>query len=241
MTNLNDDLRNRPRTPATYNTGRDYNSERTSVDRVRWGPIWAGIFASISTLFLLGLLGVAVGLSAYDVKENARGFGMGAGIWQILSVIIAFMVGGWVAGRTGDSPARRTGWLNGALVWAVTVPLILLMLTSGVSGIVSFAGNMAAQAMPRQQGISSQAPDQMGAAQRASGQMQAAGDSIRDAASGQRPLNEASVNTAQGVAWWTFASFGLGLAAAAMGGMLGAKAIRSAEDYGPSNSNIATA
>lgn len=239
MTNLNDDLRNQ-RTPA-YSTGREYNTERSTVDRVRWGPIWAGIFASISTLFLLGLLGVAVGLSAYDVKENARGFGMGAGIWQIVSVIIAFMVGGWVAGRTGVSPERRTGWLNGALVWAVTVPLILLMLTSGVSGIVSSAANMAAQVMPRQQGISSQTPGQNDAAQAASGQMRAAGESIRDAATGQRPLNEESVNTAQGIAWWTFASFALGLAAAAMGGTLGAKAIRTAEDYGPSNSNIATA
>ena len=235
MTNLNDDLRNRPQsTPAVYNTGREY-VERTSGDRVRWGPIWAGIFASVSTLFLLGLLGVAVGLSAYDVNQNARGLGMGAGIWQILSVIISFMVGGWVAGRTGVSPARRTGWITGALVWAVTVPLIMLLLTSGVSGIASSAGKMAAQVMPaKHQGLS-QGDNQNDSAQLAAGKMQAAGDSIRDAVTGQRPVSEDKVDAAKGVAWWTFASFALGLAAAAIGGTLGAKAIRSAEEYGPTN------
>ena len=33
-------------------------------DRVRWGPIWAGLFRALITLIILSLLGRAVGLTA---------------------------------------------------------------------------------------------------------------------------------------------------------------------------------
>lgn len=244
MSSSNDDLRNRPSVPvgAGYGTAGGNvmvaQTTTTALDRVRWGPIWAGIFTSVSVLFLLSLLGIAVGLSAYDATENARGFGIGAGIWQMLSVVLAFLAGGWVAGKTSDWNARRTGWLNGALVWAVAIPLILLLLTSGVSGIAGMAGNMAAQILPQQQRQQYQARGTAGQdnmAQQASAQLQQAGESVRGAVTGERPPDESTVNRAQAVAWWTFGSFAIGLLAAGLGGYLGAKSLRRTDEdrYAP--------
>ena len=41
-------------------------------DRVRWGPIIAGLFVALSALTLLGLLGAAIGLSISDTGDNTR-------------------------------------------------------------------------------------------------------------------------------------------------------------------------
>lgn len=186
-----------------------------STDRIRWGPIWAGIFAAISTMILLGLLGVAIGLSVYDAAGTTERFGMGAGIWQLITVIVAFFVGGWVAGRSSGFQARRVGWLNGALVWAVAIPLALLLLSSGAGAVMGGLGALTQSVgHPR-----STTYDAQPAGGRIDEQMQE---------STQGPPNrEVAVNRAQGVAWWTFASFALGLAAAAGGGSAG---IRSRED-----------
>ena len=40
-------------------------------DRVRWGPIWAGLLTALTSLLLLSLLGAAIGLSALDAGAAA--------------------------------------------------------------------------------------------------------------------------------------------------------------------------
>ena len=44
-------------------------------DRVRWGPVWAGFVTAFTTLFLLGLLGAAIGLTAYNPSGVRRWMG----------------------------------------------------------------------------------------------------------------------------------------------------------------------
>ena len=82
----------------------------TPTDRVRWGPILAGLFAAMSVLIVLSVLGLAVGLSNVDAGDRPANFGIGAGIWGAVSALLAFFFGGWMAARTS---AVRVG--NGAL------------------------------------------------------------------------------------------------------------------------------
>src|SRR5215208_7094497 len=49
-------------------------------DRVQWGPILAGTLASLGTLFLLSLLGLAVGASAFEPGTDVTDWGAWAGI-----------------------------------------------------------------------------------------------------------------------------------------------------------------
>src|SRR3954447_15379623 len=105
----------------------DVNVSATAVtptDRVRWGSIIAGLFAALSTLAVLTVLGIAVAGSAYDPGDSARAFGIGAGIWSAVSALIAFFIGGWLASRSAAVRSEGSGVLNGAMVWVVAIPLI---------------------------------------------------------------------------------------------------------------------
>src|SRR5205085_11529330 len=115
----------------------------TPTDRVRCGPICAGLFAAPSLLALLSVLGMAVGLSAYDPGDNARRFGVGAGIWGAISMLLAFFFGGWLTARTAALRGTNNGLLNGALVWAVAIPLMAYVLTAGAARMADTAANTA--------------------------------------------------------------------------------------------------
>src|SRR5581483_4780412 len=70
---------------------------QTAHDRIRWGPIIAGLATTITTLVVLTLLGLAFGLSVYNSGSDV---GTGAKIWSAVSAVLAFLAGGYVAGET---------------------------------------------------------------------------------------------------------------------------------------------
>ena len=118
-------------------------------DRVRWGPILAGLVSTLATLILLSLLGVAVGLTAAAGDPNggatvatnkANNYGTGAAIWAGVSALIAFFIGGFMAGRTAGVRGKLNGWINGALVWAIVLPLLLWLAGNGASGFLNAIG-----------------------------------------------------------------------------------------------------
>jgi len=117
----------------------------TPFDRVRWGPIFAGLCAALSTLAVLAVLGLAIGLSSYTPGQPASNFGIGAGIWGAISALIAFFIGGWLASYTAAGRSRW-GMLNGAMVWIVAIPLLLYLIAGGIGSLLNTAGNVAAGA-----------------------------------------------------------------------------------------------
>jgi hypothetical protein len=108
--------------------------------RVSWGGIWGGVLVAIGLLLLLTVLGVAIGVSAVDPGDTeARTVGTGVGVWGGLSLLIALFVGGVVSTRIGAIFDRTTGFFEGALVWAVSILLMLYLATSGVGMLASGA------------------------------------------------------------------------------------------------------
>src|SRR3712207_6616613 len=95
------------------------------ADLICWGPILGGLFAALATLITLSVLGLAIGLSAFDPGDPLGNFGIGAGIWGALTALIAFFVGGWVAGRSAAFNGKTSGLFNGAMVWFVAIPLLV--------------------------------------------------------------------------------------------------------------------
>jgi len=114
------------------------------MDRVRWGAILAGLVTTLSTLVVLSVLGLAIGLTTFETGDRLGNFGMGAGIWGAISTIVAFVLGGWVAARSAAVRGRSNALLNGAMVWAVAIPLVMYLLGSGVGSIVNMATDAAA-------------------------------------------------------------------------------------------------
>jgi hypothetical protein len=111
--------------------------------KMSWGSVFAGVLVAVGLLLLLGALGVAVGISAADPGQTqVSTLGAGAGIWTGLSLLIALFVGGMVATRTGVISDGTTGFVEGALVWVVSMLLMVYLAGSSVGMIAGAAGNL---------------------------------------------------------------------------------------------------
>src|ERR1044072_475179 len=94
------------------------NTETSSVPGVthpHWGSIWCGMFVALSTFAVLSALGAAIGTPAYDSNDSTRSWGLGTGLWAILSTIIAFALGGMVAARTTTHRDQKIGLFHGLM------------------------------------------------------------------------------------------------------------------------------
>lgn len=105
--------------------------------RVSWGGVWGGVLVALGLFLLLTALGVAVGRSFEAAGAGARWLGPAAALWAGASLLAALFVGGLVSTRIGAVYDRTTGFFEGALVWIVSVVLMFLFATSGISTIAS--------------------------------------------------------------------------------------------------------
>src|SRR3954468_2430519 len=130
-------------------------------DRARLSPIsWPAIFASlavgVSVMLLLTLAGVAVGVSVVDTgTDSPRAITMGAAAWQTISMLVAAIVGGFVAARLSGLRRTGDGVLHGAVSWGATTMLYAALattalgtLTAGMFGLLAPAAPEAAAAAP---------------------------------------------------------------------------------------------
>ena len=109
--------------------------------RIAWSAIFAGVVLVFSVELLLNALGAGVGLGLVTPvtggTPTAGSFGAGAGLWLVVSTIIAFVVGGFVAGRLAGAPSRFDGVLHGLVVWGLTLLMVLYFLGAAAGGILS--------------------------------------------------------------------------------------------------------
>lgn len=112
-------------------------------DSARWGPIWAGLMAAITTFLLLELLAFGLGLLTPNLTPGQDNT---ASVW-VSGVIglIAFFTGGSVAGMTSAVRGTATGLLNGFLVWALGTVLILALSVLGLGQAFGALGNVVGQ------------------------------------------------------------------------------------------------
>src|SRR5262245_25491701 len=74
--------------------------------RVSWGAIFAGVVIALVVQVLLSVLGLGLGVATFDPlrgdNPDAATFSIAAGIWYLVSGIIAALAGGYVAGRLSE-------------------------------------------------------------------------------------------------------------------------------------------
>ena len=187
-----------------------------SRDRVRWGPIVAGFLTALTSLLLLSLLGLAIGLTAVNAGDAAAqggapaDAGRNSAIWGAISGILSFLLGGYVAGRTAAVFDRNWGALNGALVFLLGVPFTLWLASQGLGAVLGNLGSFAS-------GLNADPGQVQNAAQNAAGQAQQAAANIQ-------PVDVArAAERARNGAWGALAGALLGLGASALGGFLGTR------------------
>ena len=112
-------------------------------DRARLSPIsWPAIFASlavgISVMLLLTLAGVAVGISVVEPGvDGPRAITMGAATWQTISMLVAAIVGGYVAARLSGLRRTADGVLHGAVSWGATTVLYAALATTALGALTA--------------------------------------------------------------------------------------------------------
>lgn len=112
------------------------NTMRLPFLNLRWGGIFAGLSVGIACNLLLLLVGVSIGLGVFDVNKMATPGNAGsiaAMIWNIVTMIVAAFVGGYVAARSSGMHRASDGVLHGAVAWGVTMLLSAFMATSAAS------------------------------------------------------------------------------------------------------------
>jgi hypothetical protein len=114
-------------------------------DRVRWGPIWAGLVAAIGIFLLLSTIAVAIGAQAVEGGAEAGDAGIAGGIVSGVIALLAFLAGGFIASRSAMVMNRGYGALNGFLVWALGVVLILALAAFGLGSLFGASGDLFAQ------------------------------------------------------------------------------------------------
>ena len=162
-------------------------------DRVRWGPIWAGLVVALAVNVLLQLALVALG--ALGLGDEGGGLPEGA-LLSALAALIAFFVGGLVAGASSMWRDGDDGLFHGIVLWALAVVAVLLLSVLG--------GGLAL-------GAASDVADELGIGQ--------VGEEDADV---DLESEEAS-DRAESAAGATLLGLALTLAAAAAGGAIGAK------------------
>lgn len=113
------------------------------INKVSWGAIFAGVVVALVVQVLLTMLGVGIGLATLDpgTGDNpaASTFSIAAGIWYVLSGIIASFAGGYIAARMSGKTVPTTGALHGLTTWAFTTLLVLYFLSTTVGSLVGGA------------------------------------------------------------------------------------------------------
>lgn len=122
------------------NQGSD-NDSLARRDSTRWGPVWAGLITALTIFLLLQLLAIGLGLVGIGPQEQ----GFGSGLVSAILGLLAFFVGGLVAGITSAVRGPMPGLVNGFLVWALGVVAIVLLSSLGLGQIFGALGNVVGQ------------------------------------------------------------------------------------------------
>jgi hypothetical protein len=214
-----------------YDTPRTAPNKEIDVvhptDRIRWGPILAGVFAAITAAAVLSTLGAAIGMSAYDRGDDPRRFAIGAGVWGMITMVVAYCFGGWLTARSAAVRGRNNGLLNGAMVAGVGIPLMLFLLGSAgaLMGHAEVANNRDTTAQARAGGGGGSGSGFDSAVQ-ASGRMTPGDASDASSPSGGSSHSAQAEDAARAgsrAAWGTLVALLLAICASALGGYLGAR------------------
>ena len=108
--------------------------------RISWAAIFGGVILVVAVQIVLSTLGAAIGLGTVGVNAgttpDAGSLGLGAGIWWVVSSVIALAFGGYVSAWLAGIELRWDGILHGMVTWGIATLMMIHLLTSAVGGIV---------------------------------------------------------------------------------------------------------
>jgi hypothetical protein len=178
--------------------------------RLSWGAIFAGLVIAIVLQIFLAMLGIAIGMTAWEPGDPARGLGTGAAVWAVVSALLSLFAGGVVTGRLAGVLTRNDGALHGVVMWGVSVIVLLWLTFSGVGMLMG--GVFRAAASPVAAMVAEDQPVERAARE--------AVDTVQVIAEQVAPGAAEALGAA---AWWAVVILALGAAASAAGAAVTAR------------------
>ena len=123
---------------------------RRTYSRMSWGAVLAGAVVAGASMILLSLLGVAFGAGGLHFTQSTAsdmaGYGLGAGIWTAINLILSMGFGAYVAARLSGTHSHLDAELHGITVWAVAILIMTILLAQAVGAIVGTVASTAGTA-----------------------------------------------------------------------------------------------
>ncbi len=108
--------------------------------RISWAAIFGGVILVVAVQLLLSMLGAGIGLGTINTNAgttpDASSLGIGAGVWWVVSSMIALAFGGYVSAWLAGIELRWDGVLHGLITWGIATLLTIYLLSSAVGGII---------------------------------------------------------------------------------------------------------
>ena len=104
-----------------------------------WLSIFGGWLVALGIAWLFYVLGLAVGFSAFDVRDaetTAKGVGLGTTLWVVLTWAMSLFLGGMFASWVDGRPDQNIGALNGVAVWGLAMSVTVLLAAVGFNNLL---------------------------------------------------------------------------------------------------------
>jgi hypothetical protein len=164
------------------------------LNEISWGAIFGGAIIGLIVQLILNLVGLGIGLSTVNAvagdSPSASTLSIGAGLWWVVSGIIAAAIGGYLAGRLSGKPSHSTTAYHGLISWAVSMLVVVYMVSSAAGGLIGGAFNGATSVLGgvgKTVGGSVQTAVQAAAPSLSGDPMSSIEEKVRSASGGQDP------------------------------------------------------
>ena len=128
------------RPPVLETTTTTMNGGQHIHRRISWAAIIGGVVLVVTVQLLWSLLGAGIGLDTVNTNAgatpSASSLGISAGVWWIISSVIALAFGGFAAGWMAGVETRWDGVLHGLVTWGIATLLTVYLLSSAIGGII---------------------------------------------------------------------------------------------------------
>jgi hypothetical protein len=100
---------------------------------VAWTAVWVGALTALAVGLIIGLVGFALGAHEVSRYVDWKKVHLVTLVFDVGGAFFAFVAGGWTAARIAGIRRSEPAILHGAIVWLLTVPLLLVLAALGTS------------------------------------------------------------------------------------------------------------
>jgi hypothetical protein len=108
---------------------------------VSWSAVWVGALAGVAAALVFGLIAIAVGANVIGTGGRITSWHdvtLGTLAASVFGAFLAFVIGGWCAGKVSGLRRAEPAALHGAVAFVVALPLLMLLIA--VTGGAAFGG-----------------------------------------------------------------------------------------------------